>query len=50
MLRALRDMTVRGGISFGAASSFSGKGLTVFGSLVRISSLHHDIYNCEANQ
>ena len=43
ILLALKLMTVRGGMSFGAFSSLSENGLMVFGSLTRISSLHQEM-------
>lgn len=43
-------MTVNGGVSFGAASSLSENGLTVFGSVTNISSLHHEICKATISQ
>ena len=37
-------MTVRGGVSFGASASVSGKGLISFGSETTASNLHQEIW------
>lgn len=42
IVRRVSDMTVRGGVSLGARSLVSGKGLTSFGSATVASNLHHE--------
>jgi hypothetical protein len=44
IVRKVRDMTVRGGVSLGAVASVSEKGLMSFGSATEASNLHQDTY------
>lgn len=46
IVRKAIDMMVSGGVSFGAAASVSGMGLTFLGVATENSILHHDACDC----